>query len=810
MLGQIARDVQHAARAIRRMPGVAAVVVLSLGVGIGVNTAVFTWIQARVLKPLPAVPRGGSLQLVEPRTETGAFPGTSWLEARDLAARLPAFQEILAFRMAPMNVGAAAWSERTYGMLVSGNYFRALEVEAAAGRVIGDGDAVRAGGEPEVVISHEFWQTRYAGSLDAVGSVLRVNDRPLTVVGVAARGFRGTIMGLTFDLWVPMTLAPVLSPGSRELDSRSARGVSAMGQLRAGVSRAQAGLELAAALQELARAYPATNERLTGEVLPFWQSPRGPQRSMIGALAVLQAVMLLVLLAVCGNMATLVLARSSARTHEVAVRLALGAGRARVISLMLCETLLLAVGGVVIGSVFAVWGTEIMRAVPMPTPAGLQIRFDTDVDLLSLVFATLLGIGGGLVIGLVPALQLSRVAPQWSARAGRAAPGKSVMRDGLMAVQAGLALVVLVIAAIFLQRFQDTQSTDPGFTREGVLLGTYDLRGRSRPTDGLSSGDFARRLLERVRALPAVEAAAIASAVPLDIHGLPTRVFNLEGFPRTDAGFNQALSLTVTPGYFETMAIPIVLGRDFAAMDDATAAPSAIVNEAFVKRYVPSAVVIGRRLEIAGAPYAIAGVARDSLYNAYGEPPTPVVYLSFRDRPQTLGEVHLRTRPGAEASLAPDLRRILRDLDPTLPLYNVRTLTDHVESNLVFQRIPARLFVVIGPLVLVLVAVGIYAVVSYTVTERRLDISIRLALGARTRLVIAELVWRTLRVVGVGLAGGWAIAFLIDREIGASDAASSLAFAMVPALLTGVAALASWWPARRASAIDPIHALKLE
>ena len=810
MLGQVARDIRHASRAIRRMPGVAAVVVLSLGVGIGVNTSVFTWIQARVLKPLPAVPRGGSLQLIEPRTETGSYPGTSWLELRDLEERLPAFQEILAFRMAPMNVGAADWSERTFGMLVSGNYFPALEVEAAAGRVIGEGDAARPGGEPVVVISYAFWQTRYAGSLDAVGSVLRVNDRPLTIIGVAARGFRGTIMGLTFDLWVPGTMAPALSPGSRELESRIVRGLAAMGHLRPGVSRAQAGIELNAALQELARTYPATNERLTGEVLPFWRSPRGPQRSLFGALAVLQAVMLLVLLAVCGNMANLVLARASTRTHEVAVRLALGAGRARVISLMLTETLLLSIGGVALGSVFALWGTEIMRAVPMPTPAGLQIRFDSDVDLISLVFATVLGIGGGVIIGLAPALHLSRVVPQWSARAGAVAPGRNALRDGLMAVQVALALVVLVIAAIFLQRFQDTQSTDPGFTREGVLLGTYDLRGRSRPTDGVSSAEFARRLLDRVRALPAVEAAAIASAVPLDIHGLPTRVFTIEGFPRTDSGFDQALSLTVTPGYFETMKIPIVEGRDFVPMDDTTTAPAAIVNQAFVKRYLPSAVVIGRRLDIAGAPYTIAGVARDSLYNAYGEPPTPVVYLSFRDRPQTLGEAHLRTRPGAETGLAPELRRILRELDPTLPLYNVRTLVDHVDRNLVFQRIPARLFAVIGPLILVLVAVGIYAVVSYTVTQRRLDISIRLALGARTRQVIAQLVWRTLRVVGVGLAGGWAIAFLIDREIGPGDTASSLAFAVVPALLIAVAALASWWPARRASAIDPIRALKQE
>lgn len=811
MAGQFVGDLRHAARMIRRMPVVAAVVVGSLGVGIGVNTAVFTWIQGRIVTPLPGVPGSGSLKLIEPLSKTGAYPGASWLEFQDLQERLPAFRDVLAFRMAPFNVGAADWSERTYGMLVSGNYFSALGVRAGAGRLLEAGDALRPGGEPVVVISDRFWRTRFNASPDAVGQTVRVNDRPLTIVGVTTEKFRGSIMGLTFDLWVPATLAPAMPGGSRELENRSQRAYSLVGRLRPGATETDARNEFDAAMRDLARIHPQSNLDVGGVVLPFWQSPRGPQQSLIVALAWLQGVMLLVLLAVCGNMATLVLARASTRAKEVSIRRALGASRARIASLVLTETALLGLGGVLLGGLVAVWGTDAMRAVPMPTPAGLEIRFDTQVDLLSLAFAALLGLGGSLMIGLAPALHLARVEPQWSPRAGTAAVGRNAMRDTLMVVQVALALVVLVVAGVFLQRFDDTQSTDPGFRREGVLLSTYDLRGRARAVDNETAADFAGRLLGRLRALPGIESAAIASTVPLDIHGMPSRVFTLEGYARTDAGFDSALNIVVTSDYFETMGIPILDGRDFSGLDDEAAPPEAIVNEAFVRRYLPAtAVAIGRRLDSAGTSYTIAGVARDSLYNAYGEPPTPMLYLSYRDRPSPLGEIHVRTRPGSELAMASDLRRALADLDPTLPLYNVRTLTDHVDRNLVFQRIPARIFVVLGPLLLVLVAVGIYAVVSYNVSQRRFDISIRLALGARPGRVVSQLVTGTLRVVGIGVAAGWVLAYVVDRDLTGGGPLNVVVFAGVPVMLLAVSAFACWWPARRAHSINPIAALKQE
>ncbi len=809
VLGQLLRDVRHAARSIRRMPGVAAVVVGSLGIGIGVNTAVFSWIEARVLQPLPLVKDSGSFHLIEPRSETGGYPGMSWLEFRDLQERLTSVRDMLAFRIVPFNVGAADWSDRTYGQLVSGNYFSALGLTAAAGRLIDLEHAARPGGEPVVVLSHSFWQTRFDASAAAIGQTLRVNDRPLTIIGVAPRGFGGTVMGLTFDLWVPATAAPIVFEGSRELDNRGERGYSAIGRLQPRVTRADAQADLDDAMRRLALDFPDTNRTITGEVLRFWQSPRGPQRSLIGALALLQGVTLLVLLAVTGNTANLVLARASARQREMSVRLALGAGRWRIISLLLTENLLLAMLGVVLGVAIAFWATEALRAVPMPTPAGMKLSFYTPIDLVSLAFATLLGIGSGLIFGLAPALQLARIDPRPSLRAGASTPGRSRIRDTVLALEVAVALLVLVVGALFLKSFNETRSTDPGFRRDGLLVATYDLSGRNRDVTPPEATDFARRLLDRLRALPALETAAIATSVPLDIHGMPSRSFAVEGRARPDGGLDRSLTNTVTPGYFQAMGIAIVAGRDFVDLNDTTAPPQVIVNEEFVRRYLGAQEPIGRRLETAGRSNTIAGVVRNSLYNSFGEPPTPFIYLSYRDRPSSMGEIHLRARGGDESRLANDARRILRELDPTLPLYNVRTMTDHVETNLVFRRVPARLFVVLGPLLLGLVAVGIYAVVAYTVAQRNAEIGMRLALGATSRRVVTHLVVDALRVIGLGALGGWLVALLIT-DVLPGGSIDGLVLAGVPLLLIVVATVASWLPARRASAINPIVALKHE
>ncbi len=796
------RTLQFAVRSIARMPGLAAVVVLSLGVGIGVNTVVFSWIQARVFKPIPGVSGAAAFHLVEPRTDTGMYPGASWPEYRDLRDGLLAVQRLVAFRMAPLYVGEPGRIERAYGLLVSDNYFSALGLRPRLGRFPRPEEASPAG-SPVVVISHDFWQTRFAADPDVTSRSVRVNGRTMPIAGVTPEGFQGTVMGLTFDLWLPAALSP---DGWRELESRGSRGFSVIGTLAPGATRVAAQADLDAMMRRLAADFPQTNATIAGDLLPFWQSPRGPQRFVTSAVALLQAVMLMLLLAVSGNAANLVLARASARQREMGIRLALGATRSHVFALLLAESLLLAIAGTALGAAIAVWGTEALRAVPMIR--GVPVKFQTSIDATALVFAAALGLACGVIVGLAPALQLARGGVRTAWRAGAAPAGRNRVRDVLMAVQVAVALIVLVSAGMFFRAFVEARAIDPGFRSEGVLLAAYDFSGRGA-TDAATRA-FAARLLDTLRALPAVESAAIASNVPLDIHGLPSRVFTLEGRARPDADPDQALSTTVTRGYFGVMRIPLVGGRDFSDLKSNSETPQAIVNEEFVRRYLDRAEPLGRRLETRGRACTIIGVARNSLYNAFGETPTPIVYLSYRDLPSRLGEIHVRARTGSETAIAAEVRRVVRDLDAELPVFNVRTLAEHVDSNLVFRKIPARMFAVLGPLLLALTSIGIYAVVAYTVSLRTTEIGVRIALGATPAQVVVQIVVENLAVVATGALAGWGLAVLGARNVAESRAGDLAAFAGVPLLLLAVAVVACWVPARRAARLDPMTALRAE
>ena len=630
-----------------------------------------------------------------------------------------------------------------------------------------------------------------------------MNDRVLTIVGVTPERFQGTVTMLAFDLWVPATMAPELLAGSRELEDRGQRGYQVAGRLAPRTTRAAAQTELTVALRQLAHDYPETNKGIEGEVLPFWQAPRGPQRFLVSALAALQAVMLFLLLAVCGNTTNLMLARASARYREVGVRLTLGAGPWRVVSLLLTENLMLALLGAALGAAIAVWATEAMRAVPMI--ASVPVKLQTGIDGLGLTFAIGLGLLCGLIVGIAPAAQLARVDPQVALRSGARTAGRNPMRNGLMAAEVTLALVVLMAAALFVRSFSEALDTDPGFRREGVLLAAYDLSGRNLSDAAVR--DFTGRLLARLRALPGVESAAIAVQVPLDIHGLSLRGFTLEGRARPDAQPDRALSNIVTAGYFRTMGIPLRAGHDLAAFDDRVAPPQAIVNDEFVRRFLPGAEPLGRRLENRGTQYAIVGVVRNSLSESFGETAAPVIYFSYRDRPSIAGQIHLRTRPGNEPLLGPEVERVVREIDPTLPVYDIRTLTEHVDKNLFLRRIPARMFVVLGPLMLVLAAIGIYAVVSYSVSRRPTEIGVRLALGATMRQVVSQIVSETLRVVGAGALAGWLVMFMVALHL-LGGVISLPVFVGVPAILLLVAAVASWLPARRATSVDVMVALR--
>jgi putative ABC transport system permease protein len=799
-------DLRNAGRTICRMPGLAAVIIVSLAIGIGVNTTILSWIQTILFQPLPGVSGASNFLLVEPRTETGGYPGASWLEYRALQTQVPAFRDLVAAQMVPFNVGETGRTERTFGQLVSGNYFSALGLEPAIGRFIEPGEAERTGTEPVVVISYDYWQTQFGGAPGAVGRKVRVNERDLIVIGVAPKEFQGTTIPLKFELWVPATMTPTLLAGTRDLEDRNSRAFSLIGMLGPGATREEAQTEFSAAMAQLARDYPEASAGIGGEILPFWKTPRGPQRLLISGLAILQGVMLLLLLAVCGNTANLMLARGSARQREMAVRVALGAGRWRIVSLVLSENMLLALLGASLGAAIAYWGTTALRVAPMI--GAFPILFQTKVDEVTLAFAILLGVACGLIFSAAPAVHLARLDPQDGLRSNFNTPPRSRARKILMGVEVGLATVVLIAAALFLQSFRSARQADPRFQPEGVLLAAYDLSGRN--PDEASEREFTARLLERLRSLPDVEAAAIATNVPLDLHGIPARAFTVQGRVRTEAGQDRAISNTVTPGYFKVMGIPLLEGNDFAEMRDRAAPAQAIVNEEFVRRYLNGADAIGRRIQTRAGSFAIVGVARNSVYDAFGEPAQPAVYFSYRDVPAIQGEIHLRTRGGSEAALTSETRAVLRDLDPMLPLYDVRTFSQHIERNLYLRRIPARMFAVLGPLLLGLAAIGIYAVVSYSVTRRTREIGVRLAYGATSGRVVRQIIRENMGVIFQGAAIGWVLALGISVHAITKGDINLPVFIGVPAILLGVATLACWIPARRASRIDPMSALRHE
>jgi len=447
----------------------------------------------------------------------------------------------------------------------------------------------------------------------------------------------------------------------------------------------------------------------------------------------------------------------------------------------------------------------------MPAYGALPVKFQTSVDAMGLLFAITLGVGSGLLFGAAPAIQLARVDPQRALRAGSKSSGRSAMRDGLMALQVGLALLVLVIAGLFFQGFVETRETDPGFKTEGLLLATYDLSGTAATADGCGNclSQFATRLLERLRTVPGIEAVALASAVPLDIHGLPLRSFTLEGRAQAQEAPDRALSNTVSNDYFRVMGVPIVAGRDFAEMSDVTLGPQVMVNQEFVRRFV-SGEVVGRRLNYRDRTFTINGVVRDSTYEAFGEPPTPAMFFAFRDRPSALAEIHLRARPGTEVTFAAEIQRAVRELDASLPVYNVRTMTDHVDRNLMLRKIPARMFLVIAPLLLALVSMGIYAVVSYTVAHRTAEIGVRIALGANNQTVVWQIVKDGMTVIVAGATVAWLLALMVDLHLFAGGAGDMPVLLGVPIILLTVAAFACWLPARRAAQVDPLVALRTE
>ncbi|HZE12178.1 MAG TPA: ABC transporter permease, partial [Chthoniobacterales bacterium] len=665
---------RQAFRTVTKAPWLSAIVILSLAIGIGTNTVIFSWLKQEVFEPLPRVT--ASVWSLETKDDTGGYVSTSWLEYRDLRGMLSSFDGIAAQRPRAFYLGESERDARIYGEFVSDNFFDVLGIRPVLGRAFRPDEASRAGGEPVAIISYEFWQHHFRGDQAVIGRELRINSRTLTVIGVTPPGFRGGMNSLGFDLWIPATMAPELQPATMELSSRTSRPYLMLARLKPGVTRAQAQGELDAAAHRFLEAYPETNKGLRYELIPLWRVPRAGQ-TIVLSLATLQVFAILILIVVCANTANLLLARATVREREIGVRLAIGAGRGRIVAQLLTESLLLALAGVIGGVLISLWGVDALRQIPLP--ANLPLKIAPGLDLVSLIFAGLVGMTCGIAFGLAPAWQLAHGEILESLRGGRGSfGGRSRMRDALVGLQVAVALVVLVLAGLFLKSFRNSLITPTGFDQDRVLLGQVDLAGRGYTEE--KARVFLDQLLQRLEAAPGVEKASAAALIPLDFRGISTGVIDVEG--KEFDPERKILYYNATPGYFTTMGIHFVDGRDLAPMARTDLPLDAVINEEMARRYWPNESPVGRRFEVDKKFYVVSGVVRNGKYVSISEPPQPLAWLTMRAQFIFAPTIYLRASNRDPLALLPILRRAVHDLDPEMAILGPQSLAQHVGNNL--------------------------------------------------------------------------------------------------------------------------------
>ncbi|MEO5961800.1 MAG: ABC transporter permease, partial [Opitutaceae bacterium] len=749
-LDDLARDFRFGFRMLVKAPVLSAVIVLSLAVGLGANTAVFSWIRTVALEPLSGVREGSRLVLIEQRSSSGIIAFASAAEWRHLRAQTTAFENILAQNITTFNFVGKSQDVRVWGEVVSANFFSTLGVRPAAGRLLLPEDDVP--GQPAVVvISHPFWQSQFGGRMDALGQAVRLGDKSFTIVGVAAADFQGAVPALAFDVWLPQ--GTMWDP-----EDRQHRRFQLMGRLRDGVSLRQANADVALVFGRLEKTYPDTNRGIAADVIPNWRSRIGSQAIIVPTLATLQTVTILLLLVVCTNTANLLLARATTRSKEIAIRLSVGAGRARVVRQLLSESLLLALLGAGLGTVLAFWGLDLINH-QIPKPTSLPVSVAAHLDPSALVFSIGLAVACALIFGLAPALQTTRGDFGAALKIGgrtSGGGGRRRFQEVLVGAEIALTLVVVILAGLFVKSFNHARLVDPGFERKHVLLGSFDL-GTSSYTDDRAR-IFPATLLARVRELAGVESAAVATWVPLDLVPMWPAEFTLEGRSRAGEAADQTLCFEVTRGYFETLQIRLIEGRDFSEAVERSGEAEAVINEEFARRYLaPGQVAIGRKLTLGGSVFRIVGVVRGGKYNAINETPQPFVYLPFSGHWRRV-TLFVRTKAESAATFTA-VKQALHELDPGLPFIDNRTMVQHVANAMVLQVIPAKILAVIGPLALLLAAMGLYSVLAYAVAQRTHEIGVRMTLGATTRSVMLLFLRQGMTAVVIGLVVGLVAAY---------------------------------------------------
>ena len=807
-------DVRYAVRSLLKNPGLTAAATLSLGLGIGANTTIFTWVQAVLFRPIPMAADPGTIRIAAMENREGQSRSWSYPNYQDFRDRAT-LVDVVAQDDQTFSIAVDDTAERTWGGLVSGNFFEVMGLRATAGRLLTPQDDVTPGGHPVAVISHSYWQRRFKGDASIVGKPVTINNTPMTIVGVAPEGFIGSFLGIASSAWVPMAMQKEMMGGDR-LAQRGNGWMQSIVRLKPGVSQEQAQAEAASIMAQLEREHPQFNDGRRLRIVQTWEAPFGAATVLTPVLAVLTLLVALVLVIACANVANLLLARAVSRRREVAVRLSLGASRVRLIRQLLTESLLLALVAGIAGVVMAYWTMDVIMAFvpPVDLPLDLGLRMDGT----TLVFAIAVSVITGVLFGLAPALQAS--SPQMInalKEEGRSSSGGRTtgrLRNALVVSQVAVCLVLLVGATLFLRSFIAAQTLSPGFDADRLVTASMDMFPSGYT--GERYRDFQRRTLEAVQALPGVESAAFGSRIPLGFGGNSSTTVAIDGYqPRANEEIVINYSM-VSARYFATLGVAVRAGREYDDTDTATSPRTIVINEAMARRYWPDGNALGKIVRLGPNPAEVIGIVADSKYNSINERPVPQLFLPMaRTEVSTL---RLFVRTGSDPSaLVADVRQAVRTLDPNLPVYDARTVNEHVHGAMFAQRMAANLLGAMGVLALLLAAIGLYGVMAYAVTQRTQEMGIRLALGASPGSLLNMIVGQGMKLTTIGLVIGLALALTAFGSIGAVrtllpgiSPLDPTTFIAVPAALAAIALLATWIPARRAGRVDPLVALRVD
>ena len=815
-------DVRYAWRSLARHPAFTLTVALVLTLGIALNAAVFTMLKSLALAPLAGVDRSAQLVVVHGETNAGRALDLSYADYQHLRDHDTAFTGLAGTALATVGLGRERGARPVWAELVTGNYFRVLGTVAAHGRLLLPSDETAPGANAVVVVNHGLWQRDFNGDPNLVGTTVTINGAPFTVVGVTAPTFHGTTVVYDTDLFVPITMAPQLgySFGSQQtaasaiLADRRATVFAPVGFLRPGVSIADAAARTAGLWTELARERAVTPDGVARtRVVPFRENPGGAPSIVLPTLAVVAAMGLLVLLIACANIAGLVLVRGLARRGEIAVRLALGATRPRIVRLLVVENLVLALPGAVLGVVAASYGVRVLAGYAERLAAPDRVFFNIDVDALVIGFAVLVAMLCALVFGFVPALRSTRVdlvsvinqdaSPRGAAR-GR-------LRAGLVIAQVAVSLLLLVGAGLVTRSLDAARHAHTGFETDRVA--TLDLDVKHAGYDGARGREFYRRLLDAAHGDAAVASATVAAFGPLAFLETPRQTVTIAGYtPQRDEDL-RFLYNVVGPDYFATLRIPLVAGRAFESRDDADAAAVAVVNQTLAERFWGEpARALGQRLRLGDDTWrTVIGVARDAKYIRIDEPPRPYVYVPFFQRYRSAMSVYALGHAPAD-EVVEHARAMVTTLDSDVPILRANTLADGLLGALMLFNLTAAMLFVFGTTGIVLVALGTYGLMAFMVRQTTREIGIRMALGAAPRRVLREWLERGLRLGVAGAALGMVATLGVTQLLGsvlfgvsATDPAS---YARAMAIVLGVVVLATLVPAWSASRTSPLQALR--